>query len=49
MTTEIRFFAFKSKKEKVLDRVRTVFSVKTTATTLDGCKKQQQQQLKHLR
>ena len=27
MTKEIRFFAFKRKKEKVLDRVRTLFNV----------------------
>ena len=36
MTTEIRFFALKSKKEKVKRRywiqVRTVFNVKTTTT-----------------
>ena len=30
MTTEIRFFALKSKKEKVLDRGQNVFNVKTT-------------------
>ena len=34
MTTEIRFIALKSKKEKVLwIEVRTVFNVKTTTTT----------------
>ena len=34
MTTEIRFFALKSKKEI---EVRTVFNVKTTTTLADRC------------
>ena len=32
MTTEIRFFASKSKKEKVLDRDQNGFDVKTTTS-----------------
>ena len=32
MTTEIRFFALKSKKEKVLDRSQNVFCNVKTAT-----------------
>ena len=36
MTTEIRFFALESEKEKVvLDRGQNGFNVKTTTTTMD--------------